>query len=395
MITRLHQKLDDMYEQMVEWRRHFHQYPELSFEEVETPKKIAEVLTSFGIEVRTGVGGRGVIGLIRGSKPGRTVALRADFDALPIQDEKDVPYQSKVPGVMHACGHDGHTSTLLGVAKVLSDMREQLTGNIVLIHQHAEELYPGGASAMIEDGCLEGVDAIFGSHLMATMQLGYVGTRKGHLLAASDRFKVTICGKGGHASAPHHTVDSIIVATQVINQLQLLVSRKVDPLQSAVLSIGTFHAGQAVNVITERAVFTGTIRTLNADIRDLMERELKSIVDGVCSAHHATAEIEYQRGYPSCINHDGETEFFNKVAANDLGPDKVLEIPPIMGGEDFSYYLQKVPGMFFFTGAGKANPKANYPLHHPRFDFDERAMLVAGKTLLSLACQYLNEQQGK
>lgn len=392
MLAGLHQKLDEAFEQMVSWRRHFHQYPELSFQEVETPKKIAEILKSFGITIRTGVGGRGVVGLIDGGKPGKTVALRADFDALPIQDEKEVSYKSKIPGVMHACGHDGHTAILLGVAKVLSAVRDQLPGKIVLIHQHAEEADPGGADMMIQDGCLEGVDVIFATHLGSTMPLGWVGTRKGPMLAASDVFEVTICGKGGHGSSPHETVDSIIVATQVINQLQLLISRRLDPLQSAVLSIGSFHAGQAPNVIADKAVFSGTIRTFTPEIRDLMEREFNSIVTGVCSALYAEAEISYVRGCPPLINHDRETDFFRKVATQDIGADKVLEIPPLMGAEDFAYYLQHIPGMYFITGAGKPAPETNYPHHHPRFDFDENAMRMAGKELLSLVYHYLHEQ---
>lgn len=388
MLTEWHQKLEEMYDQMVEWRRHFHQYPELSFEEVETPKKIADILSSFGVEVRTGVGGRGIVGMIQGGKPGKTIALRADFDALPIQDEKDVPYKSKVEGVMHACGHDGHTSTLLAVAKVLSERREELSGNIILIHQHAEEVQPGGAIGMIQDGCLEGVDVIFGTHLSSMMPLGLVGTRKGPMLAAADGFEVTIHGKGGHGAFPHHTVDSIVIAMQVINQLQLLVSRRVDPLHSAVLSVGTFHSGQAANVIADKAVFTGTVRTFYPEIREMMEREMKLIVEGVCSALHAKAEIKYVRGYPPLVNHERETEFFMKVAASDLGSDRVLEVLPQMGGEDFAYYLQHVPGLFFNTGAGMADPEAVFPHHHPSFDFDERAMLIAGKTMLSLVYHY-------
>ncbi|RNB89825.1 amidohydrolase [Brevibacillus fluminis] len=393
MVTSWHQKLEEQYGQMVTWRRHFHQYPELSFEEVETPKKIAETLTELGIEVRTGVGGRGVVGIIRGGKPGKTVALRADFDALPIQDEKEAPYASKVPGIMHACGHDGHTATLLGVAKVLAEVREQLAGTVVLIHQHAEEVDPGGAIGMIEDGCLDGVDVIYGTHVGSMLPLGLVSSRKGALMAAADGFEVTIHGKGGHGASPHETVDSIIVATQVINQLQLLVSRRVDPLQPAVLSVGSFHAGQAGNVIADKAVFTGTVRTLDAEVRDLMEAEMRAVIEGVCKAHHAEAEFTYVRGYPSVVNHAVETELFMDIARRDLGADKVLESPPMMGGEDFAYYLQHVPGAFFFTGAGMEDPAANFPHHHPKFDFDERAMLIAGKLLLSLVHHTLQEEQ--
>lgn len=393
MLTEWHQKLDDLEAQMVEWRRHFHQHPELSFEEVETPKKIAELLRSWDIEVKTGVGSRGVVGVIHGGKPGKTVALRADFDALPIQDEKSVAYKSKIPGVMHACGHDGHTATLLGVAKVLSQGREHLQGNVVLIHQHAEESSPGGAIGMIEDGCLDGVDTIFGTHLASTMPFGLVGTRKGAVTAGEDSFEVTIHGRGGHGAAPHETVDAIIIATQVINQLQLLVSRQVNPLQSAVLSVGTFHAGHASNVIADQATFSGTIRTLHPEVRELMEREMKAIVNGISATFHATAEINFIHGYPSIVNHDKETELFMKAARNDMGLENVLEVPPMMAGEDFAYYLQHVPGMFFFTGAEMDHKEDVYPHHHPRFDFNERAMLVAGKLMLSVVYQYLNGQE--
>lgn len=392
MLTEWHQELDDLEAQMVKWRRHFHQHPELSFEEVETPKKIAELLRSWDIEVKTGVGSRGVVGVIRGGKPGKTVALRADFDALPIQDEKSVAYKSKVPGVMHACGHDGHTATLLGVAKVLSQGREHLQGNVVLIHQHAEESSPGGAIGMIEDGCLDGVDAIFGTHLASTMPFGLVGTRKGAVTAGEDSFEVTIHGRGGHGAAPHETVDAIVIATQVINQLQLLVSRQVNPLLSAVLSVGTFHAGHASNVIADQATFSGTIRTLDPQTRELMEREMKAIVNGISATFHATAEINFIHGYPSIVNHVKETELFMKAARNDMGLENVLEIPPMMAGEDFAYYLQHVPGMFFFTGAEMDQKEDVYPHHHPRFDFNERAMSVAGKLMLSVVYQYLNGQ---
>lgn len=357
-------------------------------------EKIAEILKSFHIDVKTDVGGRGVIGVIEGGIPGKTMALRADFDALPIQDEKRVSYKSKVPGVMHACGHDGHTATLLGVAKILSDNRDQLSGKIVLIHQHAEEKEPGGAIAMIEDGCLEGVDVVFGTHLSSQMPLGIVGTKAGAMMAAADTFEVKIQGRGGHGGMPHHTVDAIIVATQVINQLQLLVSRKVDPLQSAVLTVGTFHAGQADNIIADTATFTGTIRTLDPEVREYMEKEFRRVVEGICQSLHAEVNIQYKRGYPILINHVAETRHFMTVAEHDLGKERVMEVPPIMGGEDFAYYLEHVPGAFFFTGAGNEEIGATYPHHHPQFDFDERAMLVGGKLLLSLVNSYSRDGKG-
>jgi len=391
MLDRMHREMEEMYDQMVAWRRHFHQYPEISYQEIETPKKIAEILTGCGIEVRNGVGQRGVVGTIIGAKPGKTVALRADFDALPIQDEKDVPYKSRVRGAMHACGHDGHTAALLGVAKVLSEHRDQLSGNVVLIHQHAEESLPGGAAEMIQDGCLESVDAIFSSHLMSTLPFGVVGTKKGAFTSSADGFEVTIRGKGGHGASPHQTVDAIVVAVQAINQLQLIVSRQVDPMKAAVLSVGTFQAGEAPNIIADSAIFSGTVRTFDPDTRALMEREIRRIVEGVCETLHAEAEIKYTRGYPTVMNHERETDFFLNIAVRDLGAEKALVVPPLPAADDYAYYLEKVPGMYFFTGAAMADPAANFPHHHPRFDFDERAMLVSGKLMLSLVHDFLNK----
>jgi amidohydrolase len=392
MLINWNEQLEELYDQMVEWRRDFHQHPELSFQEERTPKIIAEYLESLGIEVKTSVGGRGVVGIIKGGKSGKTIALRADFDALPIQDEKEVPYKSTVPGVMHACGHDGHTATLLGVAKVLSENREHLQGNVVLLHQHAEELAPGGAIAMVEDGCLENVDVVFGTHLMANAPYGTYAYRKGPMMAAGDRFEIKIKGRGGHGSAPHETVDAIAIATQVVTQLQHLVSRQINPLKPAVVSVGSFHAGGASNVIADSAELTGTVRTFDPEVRDYIEKEMKIIVEGICSAFHATAEVTYFRGYPAVVNHDKETDVFVEVMKKCVGDEKLIHIDPIMGSEDFGYFIQEKPGMFFFTAAGNKEIGACYPHHHPKFDFDERAMLNAGKALLSITHNYLCEQ---
>ncbi|MFK9094307.1 M20 family metallopeptidase [Bacillus salipaludis] len=388
-------QLEDMFSQMVEWRRHFHQNPELSFKEEETPKMIASILESFGIDVRRNVGGRGVVGMIRGGKPGKTIALRADFDALPIQDEKDVPYKSKVDGVMHACGHDGHTATLLAVAKVLQDNRDQLAGNVVLIHQHAEEVCPGGAIAMIEDGCLEGVDAVFGTHLSTKVPIGFYTYRKGYVMAASDHFVIKIHGKGGHGASPHETIDAIAIGTQVVTQLQHIVSRQVNPLKSAVVSVGSFHAGKASNVIADSAEISGTVRTFDEDVRELIKRELHVIVNSICAAFHATCTINYESGYPAVYNHEEETEIFVQTMKNNFGEDLLIETDPSMGGEDFSYYLKEKPGMFFYTGARNEKIGAGYPHHHPKFDIDEQAMILAGKGFISIVHHYLHSEASK
>lgn len=383
-------QLAALYGDMVAWRRHLHQYPELSFREVETPRFIAERLESFGVEVRTGVGGRGVVGIIEGGRPGRTVALRADFDALPIQDEKDVPYRSRVPGVMHACGHDAHTATLLGVARVLAGRREELCGRVVLIHQFAEEQAPGGAKPMIEDGCLDGVDAIFGTHLWTPMPVGRIGYCPGYAMAAADRFEIEIVGRGGHGASPHETVDPVLVACELVPKLQHIVGRMVDPLEPAVISVGSIHAGTAFNVIPATATITGTVRTLSPKVRELVEARLEQVTRGVCTAYGARYRFRYERGYPALFNHEEETRFVAETVERFAGAEAVERIRPVMGGEDFAYYLERVPGCFFFTGAGNPEVNAVYPHHHPRFDIDERAMLVAGRALLAVTLRFLN-----
>ncbi|WP_304626961.1 M20 family metallopeptidase [Sporosarcina sp. resist] len=387
MKEQLYEKLDSAYEDMVVIRRHLHMNPELSFKEEKTAQYIHDFYADLGIEVRKGVGGNGVVARVSGGRPGKTVALRADFDALPIQDEKDVAYKSTVPGVMHACGHDGHTATLLQLAKAIHELHEDLAGDYVFIHQHAEEFAPGGAISMIEDGCLDGVDVIFGTHLWSLTPLGTIEYLTGPVMAAADRFDIKIQGAGGHGAAPHQTKDAIVIGAQLVMNLQQLVSRRVDPIDSAVLSIGSFVAQNAFNVIADSAKLGGTVRTFNPDIRHLMEREMKRVVDGTALANDCTIDFEYVRGYPAVVNHKAETEFLKTVAEGILGVESVVESTPQMGGEDFAYYLEKVPGTFFFTGAQPDNP---YPHHHPKFDIDENAMLLAAKTLGAAAIDFQN-----
>ncbi|WP_458415304.1 M20 metallopeptidase family protein [Schinkia sp. CFF1] len=376
---------------MVEIRRYLHQHPELSFEEVETPKYIAEYHKNLGHEVRTEVGKRGVVALLKGKRPGPTVALRADFDALPIQEENDVPYKSKLPGKMHACGHDGHTATLLVLAKALNSMRNDLSGNIVFIHQHAEELAPGGAIAMIEDGCLDGVDVIFGTHLWATIPLGDLTYCSGPFMAAADKFEIKIQGKGGHGALPHLSKDSIVIGSQLVMYLQQIVSRRIDPLDPAVLSIGSFVAQNANNIIADTAFLSGTVRTLNEQTRLFMETEIERVLKGVCLASDVSYSYTYKRGYPPVVNHEQETEFLVHLAKAVPGVKNVRMVAPIMGGEDFAYYLQHVKGTFFFTGAMNPEWETAYPHHHPKFNIDERAMLIAATTLGSATLTYLEK----
>ncbi|QPC47578.1 amidohydrolase [Mangrovibacillus cuniculi] len=382
-------EVDRYYEEMVSLRRYLHERPELSYEEVHTPAFIATYLQELGIDVRTGVGGRGVVGTIRGGKPGKTVALRADFDALALQDEKDVPYRSKVDGAMHACGHDGHTATLLVVAKILAEKRETLSGNVVLIHQFGEELAPGGAKPMIEDGCLDGVDVVFGAHLWASMPTGFVSVRPGPVMAAADKFTIKVHGRGGHGASPHETVDSIMLGTSYIQQVQQVVSRRINPLQPAVVTVAAFHAGGAFNVIADSAEILGTVRTFDKATQEHIIVEMERLLSGLCDGYGATYKFEYEKGYPAVVNHITETMHLEEQAVEIIGRKNVVHQEPIMGGEDFAYYTEKVPGSFFFVGAGNPAKGASYPHHHPKFDFDEEAMRVAAKVFLSTTVSYL------
>ncbi|MFP5105457.1 M20 family metallopeptidase [Neobacillus sp. C211] len=381
MLNKLFAALEESYEEMVALRRYMHQHPELSFQEYNTAKFIHSFYEKLQIEVRVNVGGNGVVAKVYGKKPGKTVALRADFDALPIQDEKEVPYKSLVPGVMHACGHDGHTATLLVLAKTINDLKEELEGTYVFIHQHAEEYAPGGAISMIEDGCLDGVDVIFGTHLWASETTGTIQYRTGPIMAAADRFEIDIQGKGGHGAQPHKTVDAIVIASQLVLNLQQIVSRRINPIDSAVVTIGSFTAQNAFNVIADKAHLIGTVRTFNDSVRQFIEDEMERIISGTCSLSGSSYEFRFDRGYPAVVNHEKETAYLTSCAQKVAEVTTIEESEPQMGGEDFAYYLQNVPGTFFFTGAKPVGNETGYPHHHPKFDIDEKAMLIAAKTL--------------
>ncbi|MDM5297398.1 M20 family metallopeptidase [Bacillus pumilus] len=385
---RINERLDEQYEEMVEIRRHLHMNPELSFQEVETAAFIANYYQSLHIPIRTHVGGHGVLAFIEGAAPGPAIALRADFDALPIHDEKDVPYRSTKAGVMHACGHDGHTATLLVLAKILHEHRDLLKGKIVLIHQHAEEYAPGGAKPMIEDGCLDGVDVIFGTHLWSSEPCGTVLYKNGNFMAAADRFSIQIQGKGGHGAQPHLTKDAVLIGSQIVANLQQVVSRKVNPIDSAVVSVGGFVAENAFNVIADSAVLTGTARSFEENARQIIEHEIEQVIKGVCHMHDASYTYEYVRGYPAVKNHPKPTEYIAEIAKQTEGVLEVKEAATQMGGEDFAYYLQHVPGTFFYTGAMPENSHEVYPHHHPKFDINEKAMPIAAKVLAHAVLSY-------
>ncbi|WP_227939339.1 M20 metallopeptidase family protein [Alkalihalobacillus deserti] len=390
MIEHVLSKFKELYPELIDIRRELHMYPEVGFKEVNTPKKIAEYLRNLDIEVQTGIGGNGVVGRIRGGKPGKVVALRADFDALPIQDEKEVDYRSKIPGVMHACGHDLHTAVLLGVAKVLNEVKDEIEGDVVLIHQFAEEIIPGGAKAMIEAGCLDGVDVIYGAHVMSHEPFGKVGISEGYMMAAGDTFEIEIFGKGGHGGMPHTTVDALLAGCQLVMSLQQIVSRRIDPNESAVVSVCSFNSGEASNVISDTAKITGTVRTFDENVRDQVEKTIETLVKTTCEGVGATSSYKYTRGYPSLKNDSNETKRIERLAKKIVDEDKVVHIPKITGMEDFSYYLKEVPGTFVFVGGGNPEINAIYPHHHPKFDVDERAIITIGQLFISAVFDYLN-----
>lgn len=387
MTGNLLQAVEGIFPQLVAWRRFLHENPELSYEEVNTSRFIRERLEEFGLEVTAGVGGYGVVGILRGAYPGSMIALRADMDALPIQDAKTCSYASKVPGVMHACGHDGHTSMLLGTALLLSGMKEELHGSVKFIFQPAEETTPGGAKLMISDGVLEGVEAIYGIHLWTPFPSGQIFTRSGPLMAAADEFIVEVKGKGGHGGLPHETVDSLVTGAHLVVNLQTVVSRNVNPIQPSVLTIGSMKAGEGFNVITESCLLKGTVRSFEAGVRQQMHDRIQQITKDTCSMFQADFSLEYKWGYPPVINHPVETERVRRVANTES--DTMEEPPLIMAAEDFAYYLQEVPGCFVFVGAGNPALKKVPPHHHPLFDMDESSMVTGVRLFIGLCLDHL------
>ena len=364
--------------QLVEWRRQIHQKPELGFQEKITAEFISQKLQNWGIEHQVGIAQTGIVAIIKGEKstPGKVLAIRADMDALPIQELNEVPYCSQRDGIMHACGHDGHTAIALGTAYYLHQHRQELNGTVKIILQPAEE-GPGGAKPMIAAGVLNNpdVDAIIGLHLWNNLPLGTVGVRPGALMAAVELFRCTIFGKGGHGAIPHQTVDSLVVAAQIVSALQTIVSRNINPLDSAVVTVGELHAGTAVNVIADTAKMGGTVRYFNPDLAGFFKERIEKIIAGICQSHGANYDLDYIHLYPPVINDADIAALVRSVA------EEVIEIPigvfsecQTMGGEDMSFFLQEVPGCYFFLGSANAEKKLDYPHHHPRFDFDETAL---------------------
>jgi len=383
MLDEIKNKVIEITEELVSWRRDFHRHPELGFAEKRTSAVIREFLESLGLQVET-CAKTGLRAVLQGKPGGRTVALRADMDALPLEEEGDKEYISQNPGITHACGHDGHMAIIMGAAKILSQMKDRFSGKVVFLFQPSEERIPGGAKLMIEEGALEGVDAIFGLHLWQNLATGIVGVVKGPMMAQPDAFSITIKGKGGHGSMPQQTVDPILVASQLVVNVQSIVSRSIDPLKPVVVSFGTIKGGTIYNIIPEKVTLTGTVRSFDADVQKLTEQRLRKITQKTCETYGATAELKYDIGYASLVNDAGMVDFVEKITAKTLGKERIRHIEPVMGGEDFAYYLKKVPGAFLFFGMGDGT---QYPHHHPGFDIDEKALPEAAYLMTALALE--------
>jgi amidohydrolase len=375
--------------ELVSWRRQLHQRPELGFQENITAEFIGDRLTAWGIAHSSGVAKTGLVAVIEGTGTGTkrpVLAIRADMDALPVQEQNDVPYRSLHEGKMHACGHDGHVAIALGTAHYLQTHREQFAGTVKIIFQPAEE-GPGGALPMIDAGVLKNpdVDALVGLHLWNNLPLGTLGVRSGPMMAATEFFTCKIQGKGGHGAIPQQTIDAVVVGAQVVNALQTIVSRNIDPLKSAVVTVGEFKAGTAVNVIADSAYLSGTVRYFEADYGELIPTRLEQVIAGVCAAHGASYELDYQKLYPPVVNDVAIADLVRSVALSVVEtPVGVVPECQTMGGEDVSFFLQAVPGCYFFLGSANREKGLDYPHHHPRFDFDETALAVGVETFVRI-----------
>ncbi|MDJ0573302.1 MAG: M20 family metallopeptidase [Pleurocapsa sp. MO_192.B19] len=375
-LTRIRVEIRNLQSRLVEWRRKLHQKPELGFQEQLTAEFIQQKLQEWQIPHRTGIAKTGIVATIVSNSPGKVLAIRADMDALPIQEANEVSYRSQHDGKMHACGHDGHTAIALGTAYYLSQHKDNWNGIVKIIFQPAEE-GPGGAKPMIEAGVLHNpeVDAIIGLHLFNNLPLGKVGVRAGALMAAVECFRCQILGKGGHGAMPDQTVDSIVVASQIVNALQTIVSRNVRPLDAAVVTVGELHAGTALNIIADTAKMSGTIRYFNPDLENLIRERLEAIIAGICQMHGANYELNHWQLYPPTINDSAIAELVRSVAAEVVEtPVGVVPECQTTAGEDMSFFLQEVPGCYFFLGSANPDRGLAYPHHHPRFDFDETAL---------------------
>src|SRR2546423_3108738 len=388
----LKSNIDELVPDLVALRRDLHEHPELAFEEVRTSGIVAQRLRTLGLEVQAGVAKTGVVGLLRGgvSSPGaKTIAIRADMDALPIHELNEIDYRSRVDGKMRACGHDGHTSIALAVADILSKRRAELPGNVKFIFQPAEETI-GGAEPMVKEGAMEGVDGVIGLHLISDYPIGRVGVRAGAVFASANRFVLTVRGKGGHAARPEMSVDPIVISAYIITALQTLISRETSPFSPAVITIGVVKAGTAFNIIPETAELQGTMRAYSKEHREKLIRRISEVASGVASAMGATCAVKVFDGCPPCTNDAAMTEVVQNAAVESVGADKVDngEVVMTTGSDDMAYFLNTVPGCYFIVGAKNAEKGANYPHHHPHFNVDEDAMPIGVEVLTRAALEF-------
>jgi len=350
-------------------------------------------MARLGLEVRTGVARTGVVAVLNGAESGKTVLVRADMDALPITERNDVEYASRTPGVMHACGHDGHTAIMVGVAEALSRHRKDLRGTVKFVFQPSEEVPPGGAAKMIEEGVLDDprVDAAIALHLCNDLPLGKVGIRPGLLMASADRFEITVKGTSAHGAMPQKAVDSIVVAAQVISSLQTILSREIAPLKVAVISLGTIAGGTAFNVIADKVRMSGTVRTLDPELRQTMPERMERIIRGVTAAMRAEYEFNYELCFPSIVNDEALAQLVREAACSVVGAENVLSVEQTMLSEDMSFFLQKVPGCYFFLGSANKAKGLDEPNHTPYFDFDEGALIIGVEIVVRAVLRYLSD----
>ncbi len=374
---------------VIDLRREFHMYPERSGEEFRTSQRVKEELDKLGIPYTT-AGGTGVIGIIKGEKPGKTVALRADMDALEVYEKNDIPYKSKTDGLMHACGHDGHTAMLLGAAKVLSMIKNELKGCVKLFFQPAEEIAQG-ALKMIDDGAMEGVDSVFAIHLWSGLPMGKISVEAGPRMAAVDVFDITVNGKGGHGSAPHEGVDALVAASDIVMALQTIVSRELSPLEPVVVTVGKLVAGTRFNVLASEAKLEGTNRYFNPKIKDVLPQAIERMAKNVAAGYRAEAHLNYQFATSPVINDPECSALATRAVEKILGKDGLIEYEKVMGGEDFAEFLKEAPGALALVGIGNEKKQTTYPHHHPNFNIDEDALEIGVALYVQYALDYLNQ----
>ena len=394
MLSRIKEVAANLAPRLIEIRRHIHSHPELSGQEYQTAAYVAGVLASSGVRAIEGIGKTGVLGEIKGySSESRWLAIRTDMDALPIQERTNLEFASRNEGVMHACGHDIHTTVGLGAAMILSQLEEKLPGHVRFLFQPAEEIAQG-AHWMIKDGAMQDVDGILGVHVFPTIPGGCVGIRHGALTAAADDLELIVMGESGHGARPHEAIDAIWIASQIITTLQQAISRTQNPLRPVVLTIGQINGGRAPNVIADRVKLLGTVRSLHPETHENLPAWIEQIVSSVCATYGAKYELTYKRGVPGVQNDPKLTQLVESAALEALGRSHVQILPePSLGAEDFSMYLEHAPGTMFRLGVGLTD-KPNYPLHHPQFEVNEAAIVTGAVTLAYAACQYWKQHQG-